>query len=126
MALLKPFKTNFGVDVNYHKLLKVELDSVKQELVMTVAVYVSPEAKEAGAVPIWHEYVTIPFSEMQWDPREAFYPLLKTYIQSYLSNSEDVLPAETTVKPPVFELIDVATVKDPDSVVTIEMPPFTG
>lgn len=109
MALIKSFNTQFGVQAVYHKLQKVEIDSTRQEMVVQVAIYTSEEAKALGAAPIWNEYITIPFNELQWDPRDIFYPLLKEYVQSYLENAADSVDLNT-VHPPVFDLVPAAKV----------------
>lgn len=106
MAIIKDFQTNFGVTANYHRLLKVEINSVTQEVEMTVAVYISQEARDQGGVPIWHEYVRIPFNKLNFDPRDIFYPLLQNYNLSYLEGGTTSLAPQVTPHPPVLEVIE--------------------
>lgn len=106
MAVIKDFQTNFGITANYHRLLKVEIISENKMIELVVGVYVSEEARNQGGVPLWHEYVRIPFNNLSLDPRDIFYPLLKQYNQSYLFNSLDSISPGTTVHPPVFEIVE--------------------
>jgi hypothetical protein len=106
MALSKPFDTKFGITANYHKLLKVEIGSADQMVQLTVAVYATQEAKDSGAQPIWYEYVKIPFNRLNFDPREAFYPLLKEWENSYLRDAEDSVQSHQSLGPPVFHTVE--------------------
>lgn len=105
MALIKDYSTNFGVVANYHRLLKVEIDGVKKEVIMMTAIYASEEARTEGSNPLWHEYVTIPFNRLSVDPRDQFYPLLKTWAPSYVQGATDSLPSGITPVPTIFEIL---------------------
>lgn len=105
MALIKNYNTQFGIVCNYHKIVKVEIQSSTNRINMMIAIYASKEAHDNDSKPLWHEYVEIPFDKFAWDPREAFYPLLKTYTQSYLQGAQDSIQPGQTVHGPVFELI---------------------
>lgn len=111
MALSKIVNTVFGVSANYHKIQKIEIDSGTKEIVIRVGIYASEEAKNSGASPLWNEYITLPFNELEWDPREIFYPLLKEYIQSYLQGATDTIDT-STVHQPVFELVPAAKTRE--------------
>lgn len=106
MAIIKDFPTNFGITANYHKLLKVDINSNLREVEMTVGVYVSEEARDQGGVPLWHEYVRIPFDRLNFDPRDIFYPLLQQYNLSYLEGGTSSLPEGVTPHQPVFEVLE--------------------
>jgi hypothetical protein len=106
MAILKDFQTEFGVTANYHRLVKIEVDSNKQLVQLTVGIYISEEARNQGGNPLWYEYVRVPFDRLNFDPRDIFYPLLKDYNLSYLTNGVDIIPSDGTVHPPVFEIVE--------------------
>lgn len=106
MALIKTINTTYGVPANYHKIRRIELDSETETMTILVSIYVSKQAAEAGAEPLWHENVVIKFEEFKWDPREAFYPVLRQLATSYLVNAQDSLAPGQTVHPPVFEIQD--------------------
>lgn len=106
MAIIKDFPTNFGITANYHRLLKVEVLSESRSIFMTVGVYVSQEARDMGGVPVWNEYVSIPFENLSFDPRDIFYPLLQDYNFSYLEGGQTSLTEGIIPHPPVFELVE--------------------
>lgn len=107
MAIIKHFFTKqFGIGSNYHKLLKVEINSKDEYVELTVGVYVSEGAKAAGGNPIWHEYVRIPFSKLNFDPRDIFYPLLQEYEGSFLKDGTTYLASGDQPHPPVFQLVE--------------------
>lgn len=110
MALIKTINTTYGVQANYHKIRRVELDSETETVIILVSIYVSKQAAEAGAEPLWHENVVIKFDEFKWDPREAFYPILRQHVASYLANAQDSVSPGQTVHAPVFELQDALKV----------------
>ena len=88
MALIKDYPTQFGVTANYHKITKIEFLVSNSTVNIMVAVYATQAAYTAGSNPIWNEYVAIPFSQFKSDPRQAFYPLLETYVNSYLAGAQ--------------------------------------
>jgi hypothetical protein len=106
MALIKTINTTYGVQANYHKIRRIELDSETEMITILVSIYVSKEAAEAGAEALWHETVAIKFDEFKWDPREAFYPILKQLATSYLVGAQDSITPGQTVHQPVFEIQD--------------------
>ena len=89
MAIIKDFETPQGITATYHKLLKVEirsaLDSEPNQVICTVAVYASAEARSAGRDYLWLQYVSFPLSTFSTDPRSAFYSLLESNVSSYLA-----------------------------------------
>ena len=97
MALIKDYPTPFGVTANYHKIVKIELLSNRAVMNIMVAIYATEEAKNAGGTPLWNEYVEIPFSAFKSDPRQAFYPLLETYIDSYLVGAQPSFTGELDI-----------------------------
>lgn len=105
MALIKNFDTSFGITANYHRLVKVEIDGINNQLTMMVAIYASEEARTEGSTPLWHEYVKIPFNRLSVDPRDQFYPLLKTWAGSYVQGAQDSLPSGVTPVPSIFEIL---------------------
>lgn len=110
MAIIKDFETNFGITARYHKLLKVEVSSASRQIELVVGIYVSEEARDSGGMPIWNEYVRIPFENLNFDPRDIFYPLLQNYSLSYLKNGVPSVPSGVVPHPPVFELIETPAV----------------
>jgi len=93
MAIIKTFSTPQGVPANYHKLIKAEFNINNMMLELVVAIYVSKEARDAFASPLWHEYINIPFSDLVDDPRTGLYSLLTNYNVSYLRNgAPDTIP----------------------------------
>lgn len=105
MAIIKDFQTNFGITANYHRLLKVEINSLLQQIEMTIGIYISEEARDEGGNPLWHEYVRIPFNRLNFDPRDIFYPLLQDYNLSYLQGGVSSVPEGSMPHPPVFEIL---------------------
>ena len=97
MALIKDYPTPFGVTANYHKIVKIELLSNRAVMNIMVAIYATEEAKNAGGSPLWNEYVEIPFSAFKSDPRQAFYPLLETYVDSYLAGAQPSFTGELDI-----------------------------
>lgn len=53
MALYKEVTTDFGFSVNYWKLTSFDIDNVKKKAHITVSPYISKEARESGASPIY-------------------------------------------------------------------------
>jgi len=97
MALIKDYPTQFGVTANYHKITKVEFLVNRLAVSIMVAIYATQAAYTAGNNPIWNEYVEIPFSAFKSDPRQAFYPLLETYVSSYLAGAQSSFTGELDV-----------------------------
>lgn len=108
MALIKPYATPQGVTATYHKLLKVEINSLQEVVQLVVAIYASEEARDNNMQPIWHEYVTVPFNRLSFDPREVFYPILQEYSTSYLFDAQSSLSEGTEIHPPVFTIVEPA------------------
>jgi hypothetical protein len=106
MAIIKDFQTHFGITSNYHRLLKVEIRSEERVVEMVVGVYVSESARDGGGSPLWHEYVRVPFEQLNFDPRDIFYPLLQDYNMSYLQGGTTDVGSGVTPHPPVFEVSD--------------------
>jgi len=88
MALLKPFQTPQGVTATYHRILKADIDCNTQTINITTAVFATPEARAAGFGQLWHEYVSVQFSDLTQDPRDLLYPLLAAFGGSYLRGGE--------------------------------------
>lgn len=84
MAILKPIETPQGVTGTYHKILKAEINALAEIVEITIAIFASPEARAADRGVLWHEYVTIPFSDLTQDPRDLLYPMLAAYVSSPL------------------------------------------
>lgn len=84
MAIIKDFYTQQGVTATYHKLLKVEISGMSNTVTMTVAIYASAEARQSGCTPMWHEYIEMPISDFESDPRTQYYELLIQKTNSYL------------------------------------------
>lgn len=97
MALIKDYPTRFGVTASYHKINKIEIVSSRSVISILVAVYVTEAARNAGNEPIWNDYIEIPFSAFKSDPRQAFYPLLENYVNSYLVGAEASFTGELDI-----------------------------
>ena len=87
MALIKSVETPQGVTTLYHRVVKAEMQMDAQLIEVVVAAYTSPEARDGGKVPVWHEYIRVPFSALTMDPRTAIYPLIALYGQSLLKGA---------------------------------------
>ena len=88
MAIIKTVPTPFGVDAQYNRILKAEINAATQIVEVLVAIYASAAARDAGAPAMWNEYVRIPFSAFTNDPRNLLYPLLSMYGESYLKDGK--------------------------------------
>lgn len=77
MAILKDVTTPAHAVTGYHRVVHFEGNCEGAYLDITVAGYVSAEARAAGARPLWHEYVRIPFSAFEQDPRSAIYQAIR-------------------------------------------------
>jgi hypothetical protein len=84
VAIVKNYQTTYGVIANYHKLVKTEIFSDEQHMMLIFAVYYTKEARDSGATPVWHEYVKIPFDIFTVDPRQTLYNIAQTYESSYI------------------------------------------
>jgi hypothetical protein len=85
MAIIKDYETPQGVTANYHRLVKAEFDCNNDRVLLTVAVYASPDARVDGRDLLWMEYQQVPFSAFSGDPSSALYSLLTDYDGSYLA-----------------------------------------
>lgn len=104
MALIKALITPQGVVAQYHKLLKVEVNTTSQIVESVFAIYATAEARDSGKSPLWHEYVRIPFTDFKQDPRSFFYDLVASYREgSLVGGATDQVSAGT-----VLELKDEA------------------
>ena len=97
MALIKDYLTQFGIIATYHKITKIEFLVNKLTINVMIAIYTSETAYIAGNQPIWHDYIEIPFSQFKSDPRQAFYPLLETYANSYLTGAQPSFTGELDI-----------------------------
>lgn len=88
MAIIKQVITPQGVAANYNRIVRADISTADQCVITTVAVYASPEAREAGGRPLWHEHISIPFSALTQDPRDLLYPMLANYYASYLKGGQ--------------------------------------
>lgn len=77
MALLKDVSTPSMAVTTYHRIVRFEASCDSGNLNIMVAGYVSKEARDAGAQPLWHEYVNVPFSVFEQDPRSVMYQAIK-------------------------------------------------
>jgi len=87
MALIKPFETPQKVTASYHKLLKAEFHIPSQTIELVFAVFYSAEARDNGGSVLWHEYLKVPFSALQEDPRVGLYQLAESYEKGYLAGA---------------------------------------
>lgn len=88
MAIIKEVQTPFGAAAGYHRIVKAEIDVSTQTIEVMVAIYISAEARDGGAPPLWHEYVRIPFRDLSQDPRRLLYSMLNLHISSYLQGGQ--------------------------------------
>jgi len=89
MALTTTFVTPQGVTALYHKILKIEISAIENAVTIVVALYPSEEVRDSGAQPLWHEYVRLPFDELESDPRIPFYELAASHVNSYLNGAKE-------------------------------------
>lgn len=118
MAILKSIRTPQGVDAMYHRLEKLELSASRGTLEAVIAMHATREAREAGAVPLWHEYVCVPIDALTEDPRAALYRLLGDLESSPLRGGEsDEPPADAETLPADAETLPAepkSTPAEPD------------
>lgn len=107
MALIKDIETPQAVVGSYHKIVKIEMFAAAESLQVTMAIYASAEARDAGAKPLWYDYVTVPIAALTSDPRASVYPVVAGYWDSYLKDAS----ADQTVPPAPLpiELTEAAT-----------------
>lgn len=115
MAIIKSFATRQGISANYHKIVRAEIDVASSTTTVTLAIYLSAEARDAGYAPLWHEYVSIPFDAMVGDFRNNLYGLVEGYWQSYAKDGEAdesditysavILKDEARLPPPEPEIV---------------------
>ncbi len=79
MAIIKDCATPFGINAQYHRIDKVEVNAYSQEVVLSVATYATAEARQNGSQPLSVERQIVPFWRMAEDPRATFYKLLADY-----------------------------------------------
>jgi hypothetical protein len=97
MAIIKNTLTPHGVTASYHKLTNVSINVLKDTVEMTFAIYTSPEARDAGAIPLWNEHISYKLSELSPNPLDLLYPLA---LGSDLlkDGTPDVVPAEVGIR----------------------------
>lgn len=100
MAIVKDFNTKFGIVAPYHRISQINMNQDTIEIL--VHAYASQEARESGASHLWAEYVRIPFSDLNFDPRDIFYPLLQEHPASHIKNGVPNLAPGVTPHQPVF------------------------
>lgn len=102
MAIIKSFLTQQGVLANYHKIIKAEIKIASSEFEIWVAIYASAEARDSNCELLRMEYVSIPFSALSQDPRALLYPMLMTYVNSYVNGG--VTDSAASNLPPTLSL----------------------
>jgi hypothetical protein len=75
MAIKKSVQTPHGVTADYHKLTNVVINALKNSVEMQFAIYASTEARDAGSIPLWNEFVTVPLSQLSPNTLQFLYPL---------------------------------------------------
>lgn len=83
MAIIKNYQTPYGVQAVYHRLVKTEIFSDDQYMMLMFAIYYTKEARDNNLTPIWHEYVKIPFEVFTTDPRQILYNIAQNYENCY-------------------------------------------
>ena len=92
MAIIKDRPTQFGVNADYHRIDKVEINTYSQECVIHLATYASEDARRAGSQPLSVDRVVVPFWRLVDDPRVPFYRLLEQFDGSPVAGGQpDVL-----------------------------------
>lgn len=79
MAIIKDRPTQFGINAEYHRIDRIEINSAQQEVVLYVATYPSATARQNAGQPLSIERMVVPFWRMTTDPRATFYKLLQDY-----------------------------------------------
>jgi hypothetical protein len=104
MAIIKDRPTQFGINAQYHRLRRVEVDANMSEIYLHVEVYPSAEARETASNPLYVERMIVPFWRMGEDPRATFYKLLTDYDDSPLfegdADDDPGAVPQFTFKPP--------------------------
>lgn len=113
MAIIKTFNTPYGVEANYHRLLRVSVDSQYRQVELEVAVYHTEEARTTNKEPLLIKRVAIPFWKFKSDPRQAFYKILELAPDSYLDGgitaAQEVLDIENSLIPKSMDQIIAET-----------------
>lgn len=89
MALLKPIPTSHGIDATYHRVEKIEISASRGSVEVVVAVYASPEARQAGGTPIWHVQVAARLEDFEDDLRDFGYSVLKAIDDPRFADAQD-------------------------------------
>ena len=121
MAIIKPFETPQGVTATYHRIIKAEIAVATETVDIVVAIYASPEARAANKGALWHEYQSIPFSDLTQDPRDLLYPMLAAFNASYLLGG--TTDAEGSGAPGNFTISLTAAAMEPLPEVSPDEPP---
>jgi len=94
MALDKTFLTPQGVPVQYSRLLKMEVSAEEKAITYVIGMWVSKEAREAGYKPVWHEYIRVPFEEVEAkgdeNPLKTAYLSLMALDDTIMSGASEV------------------------------------
>jgi hypothetical protein len=78
MALLKPVKTNYGIDATYWNIFSITEDFKNKSLEVVINGYVSKEVRDENHNPVAWENLTFTDDEYIKDAtREAIYLALK-------------------------------------------------
>lgn len=96
MAIIKDVLTNFGITCNYNRIRSVSIDADTEVITITVQVYLSKESRDEGSKPLWNEYVYIPFSDIEGDPRDLYYNLMMDNFPCYLNGGEAEVDVQDT------------------------------
>jgi hypothetical protein len=115
MAIIKDIMTSQGITATYSRLLKAEfradlaVDAL--QVLCTVAIYATAEARDAGRDFITLQTVSIPFSALTQDPRDLLYPMLTNYYPSFLRGGAP--DATDSSAPGNMELVLTTTATQP-------------
>ncbi|MBU1101146.1 MAG: hypothetical protein KKA84_12155 [Bacteroidetes bacterium] len=59
MAIKKNRKTPQGVDADYHKVSAINIDFVHKKATITIALYISRQARDEGYLPVGYDELTV-------------------------------------------------------------------
>jgi hypothetical protein len=107
MAIIKQIETPTRAIAGYHKITKVEVNAAAQVIEFTVAMYVD-EAARGLNLPIWHDYIRIPFDRCVTDLRAIGYAILTAYEGTDFTGAAGDSPAPVSMAleltaPPLVE-----------------------
>jgi phage terminase large subunit len=78
MPLQKAIPTAIGVTANYHRIIKVEFYTDREDIDITMASYISKEIYDTpNSQPLYYDTVSLKFADFGANPLDAVYNIVK-------------------------------------------------